>query len=101
MAETARLTLVTVVAVPELEDRLLHDLRALGVRGFTLSRVDGRGMHGHQMAGLVDAPNMRVEMLVAHATAAKVLDRIAKKYADQPILAYSHEVQAVPAEPFS
>ena len=53
------------------------------------------------MAGLVDAPNMRIEMLVASALAQKVLERIASKYAEQPIMAYVHAVEAMPREQFA
>ena len=101
MAATAKVTLVTVIAVFELEDRLVKDLTALGVRGYTISKVDGRGLHGARMTGLVDAPNMRIEMLVGPSLARRILDRIAAKYGSQPIMAYTHEVQAMPAEHFS
>jgi hypothetical protein len=100
MTETAKVTLVTVVAVFEIEERLVKDLRALGVRGYTQGRVDGFGLHGRRMAGLVDAPNMRLEMLVSSAVAQRVLDRIATKYAEQPVMAYVQDVQAVPHEHF-
>ena len=100
MIQTARVVLVTVIAAYELEDRFVEDLRRLGVKGYTLGRVEGRGVHGHVMAGLVDAPNMRLEMLVAHPVAARVLERIARSYKDQPIMAYTHEVDAMPAEHF-
>lgn len=100
MIQTAKVTLVTVVAVFEIEERLVKDLRALGVRGYTVGKVDGRGLHGHRMAGLVDAPNMRLEMLVSHALAWRILERIESKYGDQPIMAYTHEVQAIPHEHF-
>jgi len=100
MTETAKVTLVTVVAVFEIEDRLVKDLRALGVRGYTLGRVDGFGLHGRRMAGLVDAPNMRLEMLVSPALAEKILERITSRYEDQPVMAYVHEVKAIPHEHF-
>lgn len=100
MIETAKVTLVTVVAVFEIEERLVRDLRALGVRGYTVGKVDGYGLHGHRMAGLVDAPNMRIEMLVSSALAGRVLERIESKYVDQPIMAYVHGVQAIPHEHF-
>jgi hypothetical protein len=89
MVETAKVTLVTVVAVFEIEERLVRDLRALG-----------HGLHGHRMAGLVDAPNMRIEMLVSSTLAHKILERIEKKYVDQPIMAYIHAVEAIPHEHF-
>jgi nitrogen regulatory protein P-II 2 len=101
MVRTARVVLVTVIAAFELEDRLVEDLRRLGVKGYTIGKVDGRGVHGAVMAGLVDAPNLRLEMLVAHPVAARVLERIASRYVDQPIMAYTHEVDAMPAEHFA
>jgi nitrogen regulatory protein P-II 2 len=99
--KTVRVVLVTVIAAFELEDRLIEDLRRVGVKGYTLGKVDGRGVHGAVMAGLVDAPNMRLEMLVSHAVATRVLERIARSYVDQPIMAYSHEVDAMPADHFA
>lgn len=101
MVETAKVTLVVVIAVFELEVRLVKDLTALGVKGYTLGKVSGRGSHGPRMAGLVDAPNMRIEMLVSEVLAERILDRIAKKYADQPILAYELPVKAMPADHFA
>jgi nitrogen regulatory protein P-II 2 len=100
MVQTARVTLVTIIAAFELEDRLVQDLRRLGVRGYTLGKVDGRGLHGSRMAGLVDAPNLRLEALVDAQMAARILERIATRYVDQPLMAYTHEVQAMPAEHF-
>jgi Fic family protein len=101
MVETARVTLLTVIAVTELEERLVRDLKALGVRGYTIDRVEARGAHGHRMAGLVDATDLRFEMFVSTAVAHRVLERIAKSYAEQPIMAYLHEVEAMPAEHFA
>jgi nitrogen regulatory protein PII len=100
MTQTAKVTLVTVVAVFELEDRLVKDLTALGVHGYTRGKVEGFGLHGPRMAGLVDASNMRIEMLVSSELADRILDRLATKYVDQAIIAYVHEVQAVPPEHF-
>ena len=100
MVKTARVVLVTVIAAFELEDRLVEDLRRLGVKGYTVGSVEERGVHGAAMAGLVDAPNLRIEMLVPHAVAARVLERIAARYVEQPIMAYTHEVDAMPAEHF-
>lgn len=100
MVETAKVSLVTVIAAFELEERLVRDLRALGVKGYTTGSVDGRGVHGPRMAGLVDAPNLRIEMLVSPALAQRILERIAGKYVDQPIMAYMHPVEAMPREEF-
>ena len=100
MVDTAKVTLVTVVGVFEVEQRLMDDLKRLGVKGFTRGEVDGRGVHGPRMAGLSDAPNFRIEMLVAARLARRILDRIAAKYAGQPVLAFQHAVEAMPSEHF-
>lgn len=99
--ETARVKLVTVIAAFETEERLLKDLRGLGVKGFTLGKVDGRGLHGRRMSGLTDAPNLHVEMLVSAELGTRILERIVSRYADQPVLAFVHDVEAVPVEHFS
>jgi hypothetical protein len=52
------------------------------------------------MAGLSDAPDLRLEMLVAPALAEKILERVARRYVDQPIMGYVHDVQAVPGDLF-
>jgi nitrogen regulatory protein P-II 2 len=101
MGDTARVRLVTVIAAFETEERLLRDLKGLGVKGFTLGKVEGRGLHGRRMSGLTDAPNLHVEMLVDRELAARILERVARSYADQPVLAYVYDVDAVPVDHFT
>jgi hypothetical protein len=100
MLETAKVSLVTIIAGFELEERLVNDLRGLGVKGYTQGRVEGRGVHGPRLAGLVDAANMRLEMLVGNALARRIFDRIESKYGGQTIMAYRHEVEAIPRDEF-
>jgi nitrogen regulatory protein P-II len=101
MVETAKVILVTVVAAFELEPRLANDLRAIGVTAYSVGKVDGRGVHGLRTAGLVDASSLRLEMLVAPALAQSILEVIASHYAGQPIIAYVHDVEAMPAKNFA
>jgi nitrogen regulatory protein PII len=96
--KTTKTSLVTVIAAYELEDRIVRDLEAAGIKAYTVGRVDGRGVHGKRTAGLVDAPNFRLEVLVPSAVARKVLERVAKAYEDQPIIAYVQEVEAIARE---
>jgi nitrogen regulatory protein PII len=100
MVEKAKVTLVTVIAAFELEQRLLHDLKVLGLDAYTVGKVDGRGLHGLRTAGLVDAPSLRLEILVQASLAESILDLLANSYADAPLIAYVHDVAAVPAENF-
>ena len=93
MGDTARVRLVTVVAAFETEERLLKDLKGLGVKGFTLGKVDGRGLHGRRMSGLTDAPNLHVEMLVAPELGAGSSSASSEVTRTSPFSAYVHEVE--------
>ena len=55
--ETARITLVTIIAQFALQERLLVDLKLLGATGYTFASVDGRGRHGRRMRSITDAGN--------------------------------------------
>ncbi|HXX68582.1 MAG TPA: hypothetical protein VEK07_15445 [Polyangiaceae bacterium] len=84
----------------ELEPRLVKDIKDLGVKGYTLGKVNGHGVHGRRSAGIADASSSRFEMLVSPAIAQAILQRIAESYRDQPVIAYLHEVEAIPADRF-
>jgi nitrogen regulatory protein PII len=101
MVDTAKLALVTIIAASELEDHVIEDLRKLGVKGYTTGKVNGRGTHGPREAGLFDTPNQRIEVLVAPALGRQLLGHIVEHFADRPIIAYLHEVEAVPHERFA
>ena len=101
MVQTTKIMLVTVIAAYELQDRLKHDLGALGVKGYSVGKVDGLGVHGPRTVGLADAPNQRIEMLVHAPLAQKILHQVTSHYQGQAIIAYMHPVEAVPHEQFA
>ena len=101
MVETAKVSLITIIAAFELQDRLVKDLHRLGVKGYTVGKVQGAGVHGPRMAGLADAPNLRIEVLVSDEVARRILDRVSSKYNDQPIICYLHQVEATPRDHFT
>jgi len=102
MAEAAKVSLVTVIAAFELnsEQGLEKELRALGMKGYSLGKVNGWGIHGETHAGLVDSANVRIEAVVPTSVADKVLDLVAKKGEESPIVAFAHDVKAVPRDRF-
>jgi hypothetical protein len=97
---TAKVTLVTIIAGNELEDRVSADLKALGVKSFTRTRAEGRGMHGPRTFGFVDDANVRIETLVASDLAGRILAVLVDKYVDDALLAFTHEVEAIPQKHF-
>ena len=98
--ETARVTLVTIIAPITLSEALLNDLRDIGVSGYTTSKVDGFGKHGTREFGLNDEPNVRIDTLVSAEIARTILGRMNARSAVDGLVAFAWEVEAVPRRHF-
>jgi hypothetical protein len=98
--ETAKVRLVTIIAGEELLDGLERQLKAMGVPGYTVGRADGRGMHGPRRSSFVALANVRIEVLLPPAEALRLLERIAQEYAGRQVIAFAHDVEAIPKEHF-
>jgi|SRR5580704_11121427 nitrogen regulatory protein PII len=98
--DTAKVRVVTIVATAELQERLQKDLWSLGARGLTVGKVSGWGAHGHRRDSFLDSGNVRIETLVEATIATKILERVVKNYDGQEIIAYVHDVEAVPKAHF-
>jgi hypothetical protein len=98
--DMAKMKLVTVIASSELQERLIDDLRKLGARGYTVSQASGGGLHGPRQRGIWDTGNVRVETLVAADIAARVMDRVVRAYEGLSLVAFMHDVEAVPRSHF-
>lgn len=97
---THSLALVTIVAEPVLERRLTEDVRALGATGFTVTEGRGEGsraLHAGEIPGTV----VRIETIVAHATADDIMRHLAARYfADHSIIVYRAEVSVLRGEKY-
>lgn len=73
------ITLFTIVAESVLEDRLVRDLEAIGVRGWTSTSA-----RGHSIAGLdpgeFEGGNIRFEVLIAPERADAVWELLERDY---------------------
>jgi len=76
---TVGLKLVTIVAEPVLEERLVEALHRLGARGHTVAEVRGAGSRGMRAS---DPPGqgVRIEVVVSAEAAARILDHVAEHY---------------------
>jgi len=98
---TVPVVCVTIVAEAVVESRLLRDLQAAGVRGWTLTSGRGKG------AGRVDASdwegaNIRIETLLPSAVADRVLEMLAELYFDRyAVVAWVTPVQVVRGDKFA
>jgi len=97
---TVPLKLVTIVAEPVLEERLLEALHRLGASGHTVSDVHGAGSRGMRAS---DPPGqgVRIEVVVSEAVADRILDHVAEHYFPHyAVIAFVAEVHVVRGEKY-
>lgn len=97
---TVPLKLVTIVAEPVLEERLVDALHRLGARGHTVVASHGAGSRGLRAS---DPPGegVRIETVVGDDVAARILDHVAREYfAHYAVIAFVTRVEVVRGEKY-
>ena len=77
--KTTNLILLTIIAEDELENRLIADLKTLGVRGYTICPVRGEGCHGLRTSQW-EGENIKIEVIVDSALADAIGEHVSKSY---------------------
>jgi nitrogen regulatory protein P-II 2 len=93
--QTVGLKLVTIVAEPVLEERLIEAVHRLGARGHTVSDVRGAGSRGIRAS---DPPgqSVRIDVVVSEAVADRILDHVAQEYFPHyAVIAFATDVAVV------
>jgi|CZKU01.1.fsa_nt_gi hypothetical protein len=98
--ETASVKLVTIIAPCTLGDAIVSELREIGVTGYTTANVDGWGEHGMRQFGLNDEPNIRIDTLVSAELARAILGRMDARSAENGMIAFASDAEAVPRRHF-
>ncbi len=92
---TVPLKLVTIVAEPVLEDRIVTMLRSLGATGWTVTACHGEGSR-HIRASDPPGDAVRIETIVSAAVAERALERVAQDFfAHYAVIAWVSEVSVV------
>jgi nitrogen regulatory protein P-II 2 len=95
MTDLVRLKLVTIVTERVLRKRLLDEIRDLGARGFTTSEVSGEGSRGVR-ASEWEGSNIRIETIVAHDVAERIVDHVSRLYFDyHAVIVFVQDVDVV------
>lgn len=93
--------LVKIIAEDEIEPKLLHDLEAIGVKGYTFSTVRGKGLHrfrGSEWEG----ENVQIETLVSEELAEKILHLLEAEYFSHfSVTAYVQDALVVRGEKYT
>lgn len=92
--------LITIIAEPVLEPQLVRELRALGATGWTITESRGEGSRGLH-AGELPGVGIRIEVVVAAATAEQIVEHVAANYfSEYSVVAYVTDVSVIRPEKF-
>ena len=93
--KTVPLCLLTVIAESVLKERLVHDLRSVGARGYTLTDAEGEGSRQRRVGEILGA-NIRIESIVSPEVADRLLQLISNEYFDRfAVIAYLSTVSVI------
>ncbi len=91
---TVKLTRITIVAEAVLESLLVQDLARLGAKGYTLTRVEGRGTRGLRVGDL--GANIKLESVVSDDVAERLLLHLSERYfKNYAMIAYLDKVEVM------
>ncbi len=93
--ETHVMTLLTIVAESLLKDRLIHEIRNLGAKGFTIVEASGEGTRQRRV-GEILGDNIKIEVITKKELAHRILEVLqADFFPHFAVIAYLSEVQVV------
>jgi nitrogen regulatory protein P-II 2 len=92
---THKLTLLTIVAEALLKDRLIHEIRHAGAKGFTVTEVSGEGSRQRRVSEII-GDNIKIEVITKSETADKILTVLQQDFFPRfAVIAFMSEVQVV------
>jgi nitrogen regulatory protein PII len=100
MLDKAHARLVTIIVYAEFQAQFERELKRLGARGWTVSEVDGRGLHGARKDSLFVVGNVRFETLVSPSVAEAILEYVDRAAETLEVVAFAQDVEAVPRKHF-
>ena len=92
---TLTLTLLTIIAESLLKDRLIHEVRRVGAKGFTVTEVSGEGSRQRRVSELL-GDNIKIEIITKRETADHILTILQRDFFPRyAVIAYMSDVQVV------
>jgi nitrogen regulatory protein P-II 2 len=99
--KTVPMKLLTIVAEAVLRDRLMSELKALGVSGCTVAEVSGWGSDNVR-ASEWSGPSVRLETVVSEALADELLEVLSQKFFPSwSVAVWLQDVSVVRAERYA
>lgn len=91
---TEQRALLTIITEAAIESRLLKDLDALGMRGYTIADVRGKGSRGVRDGQQTVSANIQIDTVLSQSKANLILAYLAKHYYDHyAMIAFMREVE--------
>lgn len=101
MKKLIPIKLVTIIALDTLEGRLIADLKACGIKGYTISEAEGEGIQSRHFTDW-EGRNMRIETLVPEHIADRIFTLLEAQYFDKySIVAFVSDVKVLRKERFT
>ena len=98
--ELTALKKLTVIAEALLRERILADLKSLGVKGYSIARVEGEGTR-HMHTSDFEGDNIQIDTIVTEEVAQATLETLNRKYfSDFSIIVYLQDVKVLRSERF-
>jgi len=99
---TEKRVLLTIITEAAIESVLLRQLDGLGMRGYTIMDVRGKGSRGVRDGRLQESANIRIETVLTEQKAKLVLEYLATHYYDHfAMIAFMREVEILRPEKFT
>lgn len=95
-----KLKRITIILQEELESKLASELKAIGIKGYTVDKVRGEGLDGFRGSEW-EGENMRMVSVCSEAVCDKILQHLQQHYLDQyACIVYLSDVEVVRGERF-
>ena len=93
--------LVTVITEAAIETLIIQDLGELGVQGYTVSDVRGKGHRGVRNSAWDLSSNIRIEVVCDEATADQIMEHLKEHYYNNyAMIIFESDVSVLRAEKF-
>ena len=96
----SQVKMITIIALDSLEKRLIEDLKSCGIKGYTISEVQGEGLHAKHFSGW-EGKNIRIETLTNEKRALEIMDLLSEHYFEKyGIVAFISTVEVLRQDRF-
>ncbi|HMV41232.1 MAG TPA: hypothetical protein PK079_03110 [Leptospiraceae bacterium] len=93
--------LITIISLDVLEDKIINDLKQLGVKGYTVSEAHGEGLSMRRDDNW-EGRNIRIEILANSELTEKIFGLLQKEYFPKyKMIAFAQEAKVLRKEKFN